>query len=793
VARRIGYLSGSMVRKSLFVLLLLVVFPVYASHIVGGEFELIHISGYTYQMNMILYFDDINGNPGALDASVNVAFYRKRDNALITTLTLPLITRTPVPYTQPACSSSYLKTDRIYYSAEITLSPNSFSDPDGYYASWQRCCRNYTITNIYSENPNLGGVAAGQTFYIEFPPVVKNGQPFVNSSPHLFPPLSDYACPGRPYYVDFAGVDDDGDSIVYSLATPLNTTTSEPIPNSTAANPLGRPYPGPYPFVSWRPGYDLGNVMNGHPDLSISTSGLLTCTATRLGLYVFAVKAEEFRDGTKIGETRRDFQLFVVDGCQPDLPPVITGKKLTDATYTYVDNMSVSYSNKVSNSDRCIQVEVSDPDSQDPLHNNLQNVTIKAVPLNFKNKDISGILPTVTKATLTNGSTADFMICFPQCPFIDAPYQIGIIAFDDACSLPLTDTLRIVVDTQAPANSNAYFLPVKKINAQLNEGNSGSWPFAARDADGDNLILSLITDGFFLKDEGMTFKILNQQPGSADGELDWDALCKKYEFSKKSDFTVKVLVDDQDACKIVHYDTAVFQLKVVLPNLHPKVKIYNEAGTQDVTSSTITMNLGHVAFNVIGTDTDTTPIDTLNLSLLSVTGDQMEGYSFTNATGIHEVSSIFSWDPSCSVFKDASYTNNYTLRFLVQNNHCRSPKADTALVNLQIKDVESTDKDFVPANVVTTFPDHCNDFFAIDGFESEPECDGHLREIPVAPIDNCINHFEHVKIYDRWGKKVFESTDRKFRWYPLSESAGVYYCIIYYTLNQYKSSITVIH
>jgi hypothetical protein len=205
------------------------------------------------------------------------------------------------------------------------------------------------------------------------------------------------------------------------------------------------------------------------------------------------------------------------------------------------------------------------------------------------------------------------------------------------------------------------------------------------------------------------------------------------------------------------------------------------------------MNLRHVAFDVVGTDTDTTPIDTLNLSLLSVTGDKMEGYTFPNATGLHEVESFFTWDPTCSIFKDTTYSNNYTLRFLVQNNHCKSPTIDTAFVKLRMKDVESSDKNFVPANVVTTFPDHCNDFFAIDGFESEPECEGHAREIPLVPADNCINHFEHVKIYDRWGKKVFESTDKKFRWYPLSESAGVYYCIIYYTLNQYKSSITVIH
>jgi hypothetical protein len=773
-------------KKYLFTSLLLVVLPVYASHIVGGEFELLHISGYNYKLNMILYFDDINGNPGALDNAVTVSFYRKRDNLHITDLTLPLLSRTRVSYTQPACSSGYIETDRLFYSSNITLAPETFNDPGGYYASWQRCCRNYNITNIYSQDPGFGGIAAGQTFYIEFPPVIKDGQPFVNSSPHLFPPLSDYGCPGRPYYVDFAGQDDDGDSIAYSLTTPLNTVTQVPLPVSS---------PGPYPLVQWRPGYSLANIMNGAPDLKISSRGLLTCTPTTQGLFVFAVKAEEYRNGVKIGETRRDFQMLVVDGCQPDQPPQITGKKLSDATFSYLDNMSVSFGGTVTDGDRCIQVRVSDPDSQDPLHNYLQNITIKAVALNFSHKDITGILPSITKATLTNGSTADFMICFPACPFINAPYQIGIVAYDDACSLPMTDTLKITVNTQLPPNSNAYFLPQKTITAQLNEGESGSWPFAAKDDDGDNLTISLITDGFVLQNVGMTFKILNQQSGSANGELDWSALCKIYEFARRSNFTVKLLVDDQDVCNNINYDTAVYNLSVVLPKINPKVRIYNDTDASDVTSSTLNENLGHIGLTVVGVDTDTSPIDTLNLSLFSASGTTVpKGYSFSNATGIHHVESSFTWDTDCSIFfEDTTYHNNYTFKFLVQNNHCKSPIMDTASVHISIKDVKSAETDFLPANVITTRPDNCNDFFAIDGFESEPDCNGQTRQIPFTPPDNCSNRFEHVRIYDRWGKKIFESTDRKFRWYASDEAAGVYYCIIYFTKYHYKNSITVIH
>src|SRR6267378_2946234 len=144
-------LQVEIMKKFLFASLLLVVLPVYASHIVGGEFELIHISGYTYQLNMVLYFDDINGLPRALDDTVRVSFFRKKDNASMGSLLLHRISRTRVNYTQPACSNGLLETDRIFYSAIVDLSPDKFNDPQGYYASWQRCCRNYTITNIYSD------------------------------------------------------------------------------------------------------------------------------------------------------------------------------------------------------------------------------------------------------------------------------------------------------------------------------------------------------------------------------------------------------------------------------------------------------------------------------------------------------------------------------------------------------------------------------------------------------------------------------------------------------------------
>jgi hypothetical protein len=218
-------------KKVIITLLLLVSFPLVASHIVGGEFELIHVNGYTYRINLIIYFDQINGAIGAKDPNALVRIYRKRDRAFIASLVLPRVDESNVPYTQPECSNGEIITSKLLYTSTLELSPDFYNDPEGYYVVWERCCRNYTITNIYSQVPGSASISAGQTFYLEFPPVVKRGEQFINSSPRLFPPLNDFACPFRPYYVDFAGVDDDGDFLCILLVTPLNTTSAEALPS----------------------------------------------------------------------------------------------------------------------------------------------------------------------------------------------------------------------------------------------------------------------------------------------------------------------------------------------------------------------------------------------------------------------------------------------------------------------------------------------------------------------------------------------------------------------------------
>ncbi|MCK5705888.1 MAG: gliding motility-associated C-terminal domain-containing protein, partial [Cyclobacteriaceae bacterium] len=125
----------------IFVLQLFVSYQSLATHIVGGEFEIQHIEGDRYLFRQIQYFDVVNGNPQAKDQQINAFIFRKKDNVYVRNIVMNLKSESLVPYTNPKCTNARLVTNRLVYSTEVNLNPNTFSDPKGYYMVWERCCR----------------------------------------------------------------------------------------------------------------------------------------------------------------------------------------------------------------------------------------------------------------------------------------------------------------------------------------------------------------------------------------------------------------------------------------------------------------------------------------------------------------------------------------------------------------------------------------------------------------------------------------------------------------------------
>ncbi|MGV3603212.1 MAG: gliding motility-associated C-terminal domain-containing protein [Dyadobacter fermentans] len=325
-------------RFRLFVFSLLIWFTplTYANHIVGGELQMRPLGGAgRYEVTLIQFWDQNNltiprpNVSGNRDEFANLYIYQKSNKSYKATVTVDYLKTEQLTYQNRACASiRSLNTSIGYYRGSISLDPAKFNHPDGYFIVWERCCRNDDINNI--EDPG----DSGMVFYLEFPPVT-----VANSSPVFVAPNGQYICSNRSFSMNMSATDADGDELRYSIATPMRGNTD---PNKSIGDSLSK---STYPFVSWSRGVSITNAIPGPGPLRVDATGKVTVTAGALGLYVFTVQCEEFRNGRRIGVVRRDFQLLVID-CNDDQPepPVIRQNGNAVAEVTFCPEMPVELS-----------------------------------------------------------------------------------------------------------------------------------------------------------------------------------------------------------------------------------------------------------------------------------------------------------------------------------------------------------------------------------------------------------------------------------------------------------------
>ncbi|MVM32771.1 T9SS type B sorting domain-containing protein [Spirosoma sp. HMF4905] len=266
-----------------------------------------------FRIQLNQFWDETKVVSGNRDALVTLLIYRKQNPILVERITLYIKETLPLTFGNAACANlRQLNFSQARYYDNHQFDPTLYTDPGGYYIVWERCCRNDGLTNV--NNAVATGVA--MTFYLEFPPMLKNGVNFTNSAPEFRLPNGDYICINKPFTFDAGATDADGDQLRYSLVTPLNGYTTNISPGVTDVSPRDS-----YPPISWAPGFSLANVIPGNPPLSIDpATGVLRVRASAEGLYLFSVQCEEFRNGERIGSVRRDFMLPVVD-CSKNTPP----------------------------------------------------------------------------------------------------------------------------------------------------------------------------------------------------------------------------------------------------------------------------------------------------------------------------------------------------------------------------------------------------------------------------------------------------------------------------------------
>ena len=312
----------------LFFILALATLRAEASHVLGGNINLVLLPNGKHELAAYIYQDALSIVTPNLE-TIFATIYRRKTNAVVFEILMFRQEISDVKVINPKCSFAIEQkpVQARYTSGGLAFPVDVFSDPEGYYIVWEQCCRNSNVANI-----SRAGVV-GMVFPLEIGPIFQNGQAVKNSTPEFSQPAVQYLCVGQPFQVSFAAKDPDGDDLRYSLATPWLGFTS----------PAGQFGPsrqkGPFPKITWNTGFDSTRAIPGSPALNLnSRNGLMAVTPTRAGWFVVSVRCEEFRAGNRLSISYIEF-LYLVQDCPDPVPtPVNIEVKYASRSVTFRAN-----------------------------------------------------------------------------------------------------------------------------------------------------------------------------------------------------------------------------------------------------------------------------------------------------------------------------------------------------------------------------------------------------------------------------------------------------------------------
>ncbi len=290
-----------------------------ARHIIGGNMTYECLGNNTYRFTLQMYRDCFCSDCADFDPVAHIAVYRCGSQINCGSLgQFSAFREIDVPLSGPPINVERpdypclippsVCVEQGMYTWQMTLPQSS----ESYHVSYQRCCRNITISNIVAPQNS------GATFTIEITPLAQqlcNNSPVFNS----FPPT--VICANQPLSYDHSATDPDGDLLVYEFCSPLlgggpllDGNSFESC-DGAAPNPACGP---PYDFVSFKaPNYTPAFPMGGDPPVTINPfTGEISGTPTTLGQFVVGVCVSEYRDGELLSRVFRDFQ-FNVANCDP--------------------------------------------------------------------------------------------------------------------------------------------------------------------------------------------------------------------------------------------------------------------------------------------------------------------------------------------------------------------------------------------------------------------------------------------------------------------------------------------
>ena len=278
------------------ILLAMIPQSVKASHIIGGEIQYKCLGGNQYEITVNVYRDCFFGKDDApFDDPASVGIFDLNTNDLLIDMRIPFMGDDTL--------DSFLADPCFIVPPTVCVHTTTYRDTvellpraGGYRAVYQRCCRNQTVNNIILPD------RTGATYEIV---ITERALNECNASPVFkeWPPI--FICAGTEINYDHGAVDVQGDSLVYRLCTPNEGASfGFPLPQ-----PPNNP---PYDTLVWKAPYNLNNILGSGRPLAIDpNTGLLTGRPDDIGQFVVGICIEEYRNGTLLSRTIRDFQYNV--------------------------------------------------------------------------------------------------------------------------------------------------------------------------------------------------------------------------------------------------------------------------------------------------------------------------------------------------------------------------------------------------------------------------------------------------------------------------------------------------
>ena len=325
--------------KILFLFFCLVAtIPAFGTHIVGGQISYECMGNDSFQITIKVY-RDCQSNGAAFDSAPNsntpgtvTIFLGDDEDPFIETYTLDAPVITPVdnnPDNPCIEVPPVVCVEEGVYTFILELPPST----EPYHVTYQRCCRNPTISNIFDPD------TYGATYTIA---ITNTAQVECNNSPvfNNFPPPA--ICVNKDLSFDHSATDVEGDQLVYELCNPL-TGGGQGGGGVNAPAPIVDA-PPPYNDVPFAlPDYTVLEPLGEDSPISIDpNTGEITGFPTVQGQYVVGICVSEYRNGELLSTSLRDFQFNVIV-CEDLVYAEIGGSANNGEDQVFVFNLCDEY------------------------------------------------------------------------------------------------------------------------------------------------------------------------------------------------------------------------------------------------------------------------------------------------------------------------------------------------------------------------------------------------------------------------------------------------------------------